>query len=58
MIKQINKNGQFYYILDRVEYNWSQVKGQFPIDIVEYVVKHSQLVEEKEPYQVYYFRRG
>lgn len=60
MIDEIKKMNKVYFIFNDLEYHKAKLNSKFEqldIEIVDYVIENSTLVEEKGIYKVYYYSR-
>ena len=49
-------NDKNYYIIDMKEYRRTKkYGGQFAVDLCDYIMKNSKVIEENEDYNVYYY---
>lgn len=56
MIDKVKDNDKSYYIIDMNEYKRTKVYGgQFALEICDYIIKNSKIIEENEDYNVYYY---
>lgn len=56
MIDKVKDNDKSYYIIDMNEYKRTKVyDGQFALEICDYIIKNSKIIEENEDYNVYYY---
>ena len=56
MIDKVKDNDKSYYIIDMNEYKITKVYGgQFALEICDYIIKNSKIIEENEDYNVYYY---
>lgn len=56
MIDKVKDNDKSYYIIDMNEYKRTKVHGgQFALEICDYIIKNSKIIEENEDYNVYYY---
>lgn len=56
MINKVRDNDKNYYIIDMKEYRRTKkYGGQFAVDLCDYIMKNSKVIEENEDYNVYYY---
>lgn len=56
MISKIKNSDKNYYIIDMEEYRRTKKDGgQFSIDVCDYIMKNSKVIEENSDYNVYYY---
>ena len=56
MINKVRDNDKNYYIIDMKEYRRTKkYGGQYAVDLCDYIMKNSKVIEENEDYNVYYY---
>ena len=54
MINKVKNTGRSYYIIDMSEYkNTKKYSGQFDVELCDYIINNSELVEKKGNYEVF-----
>ena len=58
MINKVQNDCDSYYIIDMKEYRRTKkYGGQFALEVCDYIMKNSIVIEENEDYNVYYYGR-
>lgn len=56
MIDKVKNNDKNYYIIDMREYmRTKKYGGQFAVEVCDYIMKMSKVIEENDDYNVYYY---
>ena len=56
MINKVKNTGRCYYIIDMDEYEKTKKHtGQFDVELCDYIINNSELIEKYENYTVYYY---
>lgn len=58
MINKVKNTGRCYYIIDMAEYEKTKKHtGQFDVELCDYIINNSELIENYENYSVYYYEK-